>query len=225
MGPVVELGARHEYFEDGSSAIVRAHSARARLVACRPVGGQTTRLLRWLDLDTVDRPIAPLLDRLKAHVGARNFAASPVSSHQALVRLVGPVPPLCAATFSVGGVCARCPITDDGPSGPRASIEILVPRARDRARLVERLGAAGPPPELRRTGRFRPRGQLTPRQDEALRVAYRLGFLSYPRRADLRAIAQALGVGRSTALELLRRATTQLAMERFGDGLQRNRLS
>jgi predicted DNA binding protein len=46
-------------------------------------------------------------------------------------------------------------------------------------------------------------------------VAYELGFFGYPRKVSLSTLAARLGVGRSTALELLRKATEKLAAQRF----------
>lgn len=50
--------------------------------------------------------------------------------------------------------------------------------------------------------------QLTPRQREALRTAYDLGFYENPRRSDYEELAEALECAPSTANELLRRAET-----------------
>lgn len=50
--------------------------------------------------------------------------------------------------------------------------------------------------------------QLTPRQREALRTAYELGFYENPRRSDYQELAEALDCAPSTANELLRRAET-----------------
>ena len=61
--------------------------------------------------------------------------------------------------------------------------------------------------------RFRPSGGLTARQSDALEAALRLGYYRFPRRGRLGDVGRALGVGRSTAAELLRRAEAKVVTQ------------
>ena len=67
---------------------------------------------------------------------------------------------------------------------------------------------------LTRDGDPEPAGQgLTDRQDEALRIAYELGYFEIPRGASLDAVADELGISAASASERLRRAQTRLLEE------------
>ena len=66
-----------------------------------------------------------------------------------------------------------------------------------------------------RVGRYRGPRELTPRQERAVDVAYRIGYLGHPRRASLKDLARVLGVNRSTALEIVRRGLLKLAAQHY----------
>jgi len=67
---------------------------------------------------------------------------------------------------------------------------------------------------LTRDGESEPPGNgLTDRQDEALRIAYELGYFDVPRSASLEDVAEKLGIAPSSVSERLRRAQTQLIEE------------
>jgi predicted DNA binding protein len=67
---------------------------------------------------------------------------------------------------------------------------------------------------LTRDGESEPPGNgLTDRQDEALRIAYEVGYFDVPRSASLEDVAEKLGIAPSSVSERLRRAQTQLIEE------------
>jgi hypothetical protein len=67
---------------------------------------------------------------------------------------------------------------------------------------------------LTRDGDPEPAGDgLTDRQDEALRIAYELGYFEIPRGAALDDVADELGISAASASERLRRAQTRLLEE------------
>ncbi len=60
---------------------------------------------------------------------------------------------------------------------------------------------------------------LTPRQQQALRAAYALGYFETPRRVTLRELAQTLRRDPSSVMALLRRAQKRMLEEAFGQGV------
>lgn len=57
---------------------------------------------------------------------------------------------------------------------------------------------------------------LTPAQEEALRVAYEINYLSVPREVTAVDVADELGISKSAFLERLRRAEHQILAQMFG---------
>lgn len=57
---------------------------------------------------------------------------------------------------------------------------------------------------------------ITPAQEEALRVAYEMDYLSVPRETTAVDIADELGIGKSAFLERLRRGEQQILSQMFG---------
>jgi len=213
-------------FDDRLREALRAHRARGRLITCRPWGRSPQRLLRWVEVETTDDGLDRLLSDLADRCGPRNTLVARVSAHRALVRTIGPMPPVCEAAFASGGLCTNCRLHGGRPSEGPTPVTVLLPRSRQPSRAPlampgrrrERVQLTGAAP-------YRGRRGLTPRQDEALRVAHRLGFFDYPRKANLAHVARVLGVGRSTTLELLRHATRNLIDRRYGDDLVEAELS
>ncbi|MFC5971457.1 helix-turn-helix domain-containing protein [Halomarina salina] len=60
------------------------------------------------------------------------------------------------------------------------------------------------------------RWNLTPRQEEAIRTAQRMGYFEVPRDADASDVASELGIGKSAFLERLRRGQRALFAQLFG---------
>ncbi len=104
-----------------------------------------------------------------------------------------------------------CPLLSTADDRSRVRARVLLSRDAGAARFGPALEArdAGAV-AIEKTGTFRPRSPRTPRQEQALRMAFHLGLYAYPRRATLAEVARALGVGRSATLELLRRAVSDL---------------
>jgi hypothetical protein len=220
-GTVVEVRLAAAPGDDRVQDVLRAHRAAGRLVTCRPWGRSPPRLLRWFEVDAPEVELEPMIADLADRVGAANLSVARVSPRRVLLRLIGPIPALCAATFSAGGLCTSCRLHASHAEDEVAPLRILVPRRANARRLLFPPDAPpGARVRLVSAGPYHGRGGLTPRQDEALRVAHRLGFFRYPRGADLGAVAKALGIGRSSTLELLRSATGRLVDERLGTDLR-----
>lgn len=60
------------------------------------------------------------------------------------------------------------------------------------------------------TGADRPGGRLSPRQRDAFELARRRGYYAYPRNTTATALAEALGLSKTTYLEHLRKAEAKL---------------
>jgi len=86
-----------------------------------------------------------------------------------------------------------------------------VHRIRDAHPLLDSFAAPGTAPaSLVRIGALRGPHNLTARQEQAVSTAFLLGYFDFPRRVQLKDVANALGVGRATAMENLRRGMRKL---------------
>ena len=114
------------------------------------------------------------------------------------------------------GKCSRrehCPIAC--PSPKSYALNVYVERGRSLAVVV--VSSKKALQELSRLG-FRVLEQedgaiyedLTPQQEAILLIAYELGYYNYPRRANLRDIAEATGLSVSTVAERLRKAEAKI---------------
>lgn len=187
-----------------------------RLLACRPADRGRRRLLRLFDVQTKNDGIGPIVRRLKSRVSSRDIAAAVLGPDHALLRVAVPMPAACSAAFELGDFCIRCPFSGREEGARSSTWKVLVPQIVDARRLLSAAGkSGGSHPALVRAGAYRREWGLTGRQERAFRVAFELGYFDYPRKTSLAAVASRLGVSRSTALELLRRATTKLAAQRF----------
>jgi len=188
------------------------------LIACRLSEKSPRRLVRWLDVEADPERMDGLLGQLRKRFRYRNLALSRLGPGRALLRVSEPAPAICAATYEAGGICVTCPLLG---TKERESWRVILPRgARTRAFVRDLPAGAVAHQAIARVGPYRSASTLTPHQDRALRAAYDLGYFDYPRRATLADVARSLGAGRSTTLEVLRRATAKLAGRRYGDELR-----
>lgn len=224
--PMVEVVLSGLDGEDWVMETLRSQDVAFRLLACRPTDRGRRRLLRLFEVRTNGEGIGPVVRALRARLSAGEVGAASLGPDRALLRVGVPMPPACAAAFELGDFCISCPFlhADDGKRS--ASWNVLVPQIADARRLLQASARRGAPrPSLVRAGAYRGRGGLTARQEKALRTAYLVGYFDYPRKASLSAVAAQLGIGRSSALELLRKATAKLAGQRFRAEPSLNHLS
>jgi len=202
--------------DDWVAETLRSQGAAFRLLACRPADRGRHRLLRLFEVQTDDGGVASVVHRLRARLPGRDLSVASLGPDRAIVRVTGPMPSLCSAAFDLGDFCISCPFLAGDEGTGSVSWKLLVPQIGDARRLLESAASGGGTrPALVRAGAYRRRWGLTGRQERALRLAYQIGYFDYPRKASLSTLASRLGVGRSTALELLRKATTKLAAQRF----------
>jgi hypothetical protein len=202
--------------EDWVTETLRSEGVAFRLLDCRPADRGRRRLLRLFEVQTNGAGMGPVVDRLRARVTARDVGTTSLGADRALLRVAVPMPSACSAAFDMGDFCISCPFLDTGNGTESATWKVLVPQIGDARRLLAAsTRRGGPRPSLVRAGAYRKRWGLTGRQEKALRLAFDLGYFDYPRKVSLATLASRLGVGRSSALELLRKATTKLAAQRF----------
>ena len=214
---IIEVRVRTPLPEEGLGGILQQYHARARLVSCRATGsGAEARLLRWLDVEASPTRLRQLEQEVSRILGPESVSISAVNRGRAIVRLSVPLPGLCAAVFSSGGVCVTCPYLDPSEDGGNGPVGVLLPRNGEAAQFGRELARRNHgPSSIERMGEYRPRSILTARQEQALRTALELGYFEYPRKSELADVARALGVGRSASLELLRRAISRVSRQRF----------
>ena len=212
---LVEVRVRSGPSGDPLGVRLRRTSLRMRLVSCRPyfVDGRP-RLLRWIDLQGPPAELERLAKELRLPGSSDPDVRMSVGRGRAALRASGPLPRFCAEVFGAGGVCVACPLLSGADERLRVRARVLLSRDAAATRFAEALGRRDLGP-VERTGPFRAHGSRTPRQEQALRTAFELGFFAYPRRATLGDVARTLGVGRSAALELLRRAVSDLVAHQF----------
>lgn len=202
--------------DDWVTETLRSQGVAFRLLGCRPTDRGRRRLLRLFEVQTDGAGLRPVVHRLRGRIAAKDIAASDLGPDRALLRVAVPMPPACAAAFDMGDFCISCPFLETGDTAASTTWKVLVPQITDARRLLKAASRhGGPRPALVRAGAYRKRWGLTARQERAMRLAFQLGYFEYPRKASLSEIATRLGVGRSTALELLRKATAKMAAERF----------
>lgn len=214
--PMVEIVLSGVDSDDWVTESFRASGVAFRLLSCRPSDRGRRRLLRLFEVQTGGEGIGPVVRRLRSHLPSRDIVASAFGTDRVLLRVSAPLPPGCSVAFDLGDFCINCPFFDKDDSAGPATWKVLVPQIGDARRLLSASAqAGGPRPTLLRAGGYRRPWGLTGRQERALRTAFQIGYFDYPRKASLATLADRLGVGRSTALELLRKATTKLAAQRF----------
>ena len=202
--------------DDWVAETFRTLGVTYRLLGCRPADRGRRRLLRLFEVQTEGGGIAPIVRRLRSRLSSRDVTVSTFGPDRGLLRISVPMPPSCSASFDLGDFCITCPFVNARDPSERAAWRLLVPQIGDARRLLRTSAPeGGPHPTLLRAGAYRRPWGLTGRQERALRTAFQLGYFDYPRKATLATLANRLGVGRSTALELLRKATTKLAAQRF----------
>ncbi len=190
-------------------------NASVRLHVCRPVGNGRHRILRLFDVSAPASQIPEVWEYLLAQVGSENAAVTRIAPNRLMVWTSTPIPRLCSAVFEAGAVCTVCPYLPPTSRQDGESWGILLPHAADAQLPLDAMTRPGrPAPAVLRIGRYHSDGELTPRQERAIDEALRLGYFSHPRRAELKDVARALGVSRSTTMEILRRAMMKLALNR-----------
>ena len=214
--PMVEIALSGVEGDDWVTETLRTQGVAFRLLGCRPADRGRRRPSGFFEVETNGTGIGPVVHRLRARLAARELAVASLGRDRALLRVAVPMPSICSAAFDRGDFCISCPFLGTTAPGGLTTWNVLVPQIVDARRLLTASARYGKPrPTLVRAGAYRKRWGLTGRQEKALRLAFELGYFDYPRRASLSTIATRLGVGRSTVLELLRKATTKLAAQRF----------
>lgn len=200
--------------------------ASVRLHVCRPFGTDRQRILRLFEVDAPPEQMGEVWEYLLTQVGRENAAVTRIAPNRLMVWTSMPIPRLCSAVFEAGAVCTVCPYLPAEPGAEGESWGILLPHAGDAQLPLDAMTRPGrPAPRVLRIGRFRADGALTARQERAIDEAVRLGYFAHPRRAELKDVAQALGVSRSTASEILRRAVQKLASQRRTSAVAASRVT
>ena len=193
--------------------------AGVRLHVCRPTDGSPRRLLQLLEINSTPAAVPEIKEFLQQRPRPEEVSLTELASHRLLVRLAGPLPPVCRSVFRMGAICMSCPFLSarEAPGGDPSEGEwrVLVHQVRDAHPLLASLSSPGHgPASLVRLGTYRGPRDLTPRQELAVGTAFALGYYDFPRRAQLKDVAKSLGVSRATAMENLRRGIRKLAYQR-----------
>ena len=214
--PMVEIVLSGVNTDDWVTDSFRSMGVSFRLLACRPADRGRRRLLRLFEVQTDGEGLGPILRRLRTHLSSREMVVSSFGPDRALVRISAPMPPSCSAAFELGDFCINCPFLSKAEGQAPVTWKVLVPEIGDARRLLRASATrTDPRPVLLRAGAYRRPWGLTGRQERALRTAFQLGYFDYPRKASLAELSGRLGIGRSTTLELLRKAVTKLAAQWF----------
>jgi hypothetical protein len=190
---------------------------------CRQVDGSPRRLLQLLEVNATPQEIPEIVEFLKQRATDHELSLTRLGSHRLLVRLVGPLPALCHSVFEMGAICMSCPFLPATAESEREAgsenWRVLVHRVRDAPPLLASFTTPeNQPAALVRIGAYRGGSGLTARQELAVGTAFALGYYDYPRRAQLKDVAKALGISRATTMENLRRGMKKLASQRQAEG-------
>ncbi len=203
--------------------------AGVRLHVCRQTEGSPRRLLQLLEINATPATLPEIKTFLQQRPRPEEVSLTQLGPHRLLVRLVGPLPPVCHSVFEMGAICMSCPFLPpaEGSSegAPEGEWRVLVQQVRDAHPLLASFTTPGnSPASLVRIGSYRGSLDLTARQELAVGTAFALGYYDYPRRAQLKDVAKSLGVSRATAMENLRRGIRKLASQRQAEaGVLRTR--
>lgn len=223
--PFVEVRLRSPSTSHWLGLIAQRPGVKVRSLVCRPSGAAPQRMLRLLEVEAEPEELSGVLQILRRAVRQGSLAVTPWGSHRLLVWASEPVPAICAAVFHAGAICTSCPLMANGrelpPEGtldPATDWGLLLPRMSPRAKALLKVfgDRKDGEPVLLRVGGLQAKESLTPRQEHAVDVAFQMGYFHHPRQAGLREVALALGVSRSTALELLRRGLEKVLATRTG---------
>jgi hypothetical protein len=185
--------------------------ARVVLKLCRSTGTGERWLLQFVEL-TADAPgISSIEQQLRHDHRFRELSVVRLGPSRLFVRAVVPAPRFCHLSQRSGAVCSVCRFVGGARWGP-ADWVVVLPGASEARPLLRELGRRGdgegtPTWKIRR---YAPSGGLTPRQADALEAAVQLGYYRFPRRGRLADVGRTLGISRSTAAELLRRAEAKI---------------
>ena len=190
--------------------------AGVRLHICRRTEGSPRRLLQLLEITATPVTLPMITAFLRQRARPGEVSLTQLGPHRLLVRLVGPLPPLCHSVFEMGAICMSCPFLPSADAAEGESKEgewrVLVHRTQDARSLLASFTTPGnSPASLVRIGSYRGSRDLTACQELAVGTAFALGYYDYPRRAQLKDVAKSLGVSRATAMENLRRGMRKLA--------------
>jgi hypothetical protein len=191
---------------------------RVRLDVCRPIGSTSPSLLQAAELIGDPGDLGEVDRFLRGRSDLQGLTVLAPSSDRRFVRTVTSLPASCRRIFEVGAICATCRFAPSLGADGRERWTLVIPRTPDALRAVANAQSEprGSPTSILRMRRYVPERTLTPKQTTALGTAYRLGFYAVPRRTNLREISHILGVSRSSAGELLRRAERRMLAHEIG---------
>ncbi len=184
--------------------------AHLELRGCRVYGPADRYLSQLVEVQAPESQLSEIVEHLGAREELLRVDTVPAGPLRLLVRTVQRTPLWCRALQPTGAICTGCRYLAE-PDGRRWT---MVCQRGEELRSV--IGAIRDSAS-RTTGtlrwsvrRYMPPSKLTPRESDAIAAARDLGYYHYPRHGHLGDVARAIGVSRSTAAELLRRAEGKL---------------
>lgn len=162
------------------------------------------------------RPEAmPSVERFLRHrAELRQLSMARAGPTKLFVRTVERANPLCSLLIGEGAFCTSCRfLAGRAPGAPPWTV--VLPKGPAARPLLRSFGTRGRAArgEVVPERPFRPSKGMTERQSRALETAQGLGYYSFPRKGRLSDVSRALGVSRSTAAELLRRAEAKVVTD------------
>ena len=191
------------------TSLAPRHGLEIRVIDRKPVGGN--RMKDLFETQIPAESIPRFVEDIRASPGVRRVEV--VGTERG--RLVGITYATncagCAALarsdcFVAGATCRR---------GSAFEWNLIVRNRDSLRRLVSRLERSGSAVKLLRLTRVREAVPLTPRQEEILATALEFGYFDYPKRIRLGELAKRMGVSKSTASEVLRKAQTKVVAAYF----------
>ena len=191
------------------TSLAPRHGLEIRVIDRKPIGGN--RMKDLFETQVSPESIPRLLADIRASPGVRRVEV--VGTERG--RLVGITYATncagCAALarsdcFIAGATCRR---------GATFEWNLIFRNRVALRRLISRLERTGSAVKLLRLAPVKDAIPLTARQEEILAAALELGYFDYPKRIRLGELAKQMGVSKSTASEVLRKAQTKVVAAYF----------
>ena len=213
--PLLEFRLPNPGDSHWSRELVSRWDARIRLRSCRTLGRDGRRLFQVSEISV--RPEAmPLVERFLRHrPELRQLTMVRAGPTRLFARTVERASRLCTRLIGEGAFCTSCRfLAGSSPGAPPWTVVLPKgPVAREILRSFGTTTGGLAPLGVVPMRPFRPSRGMTERQARALETAQGLGYYSFPRKGRLSDVSRALGVSRSTAAELLRRAEAKVVTD------------
>lgn len=176
-----------------------------RIVDCKHSSSREMSLLVEIDGDPTN-----LISDFRTRHDVRRVYFARTTGSKTIVMLILESPLLCDIARNSNAFCASCPYNSHVVDGT-LQWNMFVKDETDMAKALDMLQFRGVRADIKRIENAFSNDLLTPRQEEVLVAAVRLGYFDFPRKKSLTELAKELSIKSSSLSEILRRAESKIA--------------